>query len=225
MENKLLKVRKEIKRRKPNFVRADIHKNKGLDRKWRRPDGFQNKVRLCWRGKLRRVEIGFGSPKEVKGLSREGLIFSSVSNVSDLSGLSKDKHIVVIKSTVGNRKRLLILEEAKKSNLKVYNYVHADKKIESIKKDLENSKVNSQNVKKRVEERIKKASKKEGKEHNKEQKEAKEHENKEIKHVHNDSHSHVENSETKKEHKNNDEEHAHAEKKKTVVKKQSSNNN
>ncbi|MFA6088972.1 MAG: eL32 family ribosomal protein [Candidatus Woesearchaeota archaeon] len=160
MNKELLKARKTIKSKKPKFVRTDIHKNIGLEAKWRKPSGWQNKVRLQKRGKLRRVEVGWGSPKEVKGLSREGLSFVNVCTVEMLKTILPKEQIVVVSSTIGNRKRLLILEEAKKLGLKVFNFLNVDKKIDSINKTLEESKKNSEIAKKRVEERLKKSASK-----------------------------------------------------------------
>ena len=160
MNKELLKARKTIKSRKPKFVRTDIHKNIGLEAKWRKPSGWQNKVRLQRRGKPRRVEVGWGSPKEVKGLSREGLSFVNVASVEMLKTISPKEQIVVISSNVGNRKRLLILEEVKKLGLKVHNFLNVDKKIDSINKSVEESKKHSEIAKKRVEERLKKSASK-----------------------------------------------------------------
>lgn len=159
MTQEHLAVRKEIKSKKPNFVRADIHKNKSFTKTWRRPKGWQNKMRLNKNGKRRCVSSGWGSPSDVKGLSREGLEFVNVSNVSDLAGLSKDKHKVIVSSTVGARKKLAIFEEVKKLGLLVENFKDVDKKVESINGTLKENKAKSDAAKKRVEERVKKATK------------------------------------------------------------------
>ena len=50
MVNKSLELRKDIKKKKPTFLRQDGHKKKRLGNKWRRPTGTDNKVRLGLRG-------------------------------------------------------------------------------------------------------------------------------------------------------------------------------
>jgi large subunit ribosomal protein L32e len=163
MDKRLIEVRREVKARKPTFVRSYFSRKKNLKKCWRKADGLHNKIRLCHRGQSGRVEVGYGSPREVRGLSREGLLFVTVANVSQLNGLDSKSQIVVISSTVGNKKRLAILSEAKKIGLKVYNYKDVDKKMDLINQTLKNSKKKSEDAKKRVEVRLKKTSKKEDK--------------------------------------------------------------
>ena len=163
MEKKLIELRKKIKAKKPSFVRSYCHKKKNLKACWRTADGLHNKVRLCHRGLPSRVEVGFGSPREVRGLSKEGLEFVTISNVSDLKNVDAKAQIIIISSTVGNKKRFTILDDAKKKGITVYNYKDTDKKMNSITQALSDSKKQSAEVKKRVEERLKKTSKKEEK--------------------------------------------------------------
>lgn len=163
MDKKLIEKRREIKAKKPNFVRSYYNKKVGLKKCWRKAEGLQNKVRLCHRGMSSRVEVGFGSPREVRGLSREGLEFFTVNNVSDLKNIKVSEHIIIISSCVGNRKRAEILNEAKKIGVAVYNFKNIDDKITKINQRLKESKKKSEDAKKRVLERLKKTPKKDDK--------------------------------------------------------------
>jgi len=160
MEKRLIEVRREVKARKPTFVRSYFSRKKNLKKCWRKADGLHNKIRLCHRGQPSRVEVGYGSPREVSGLSREGLLFVPVANVSQLKDMDSKSQIVVMSSTVGNKKRMVILSEAKKMGLKVYNYKDVDKKMDLITQTLKDSKENSENVKRRVQARLSRTSKK-----------------------------------------------------------------
>ena len=42
---RLLELRKRIKRKKPEFIRQDAHKKKSLESKWRKPKGLHSKMR------------------------------------------------------------------------------------------------------------------------------------------------------------------------------------
>jgi len=131
-----LQLRKEIKKKKPNFVRQEIGKQKKITAKWRRPKGIQSKVRLHKRGKRRCVSPGYGSPKEVKDLSPDGFIQVIISNISKMQELDAKTQGIIISGTVGNKKKLAIIEESKKLGLKIINIKDAEKKVLQINEKL-----------------------------------------------------------------------------------------
>lgn len=132
----LLKTRIKIKSRKPTFKRFQSHQFAKLrkDDKWRMPKGMGNKVRRNRRGKPSMPTVGFGSPKAVRGLNRLGFVEVIVSNVADLAKVNQKEDTVVIASSVGKKKRLAILNEAKKLKLNVSNIKDIDTKIKSLTK-------------------------------------------------------------------------------------------
>ncbi|MBW2998514.1 50S ribosomal protein L32e [Candidatus Woesearchaeota archaeon] len=129
---KLLDLRNKMKKRKPKFLRQDVHKKKRLASNWRKPRGIDSKLRLGVKGKAPAISVGYKSPKEVRGLNRQGLKEIVVSNVSDLK-LIVEGTIGVISSTVGMKKKLAMIEEAKKLNVQLAN---AD---ESVLEKIQNS--------------------------------------------------------------------------------------
>jgi len=132
---RLLEIRKIIKRKKPDFIRQDAHKKPRLGFKWRKPRGKQSKMRLRKKGHRKMPTPGYGSPKEVEGLLWNGLRPIVVHNVKELNSLDANKHIVIIASTVGLKKKLQIFEEATKKGLKVLYYTKEklDAKIKAKK--------------------------------------------------------------------------------------------
>ncbi|MGC9133134.1 MAG: 50S ribosomal protein L32e [Nanopusillaceae archaeon] len=124
MREKLLKLRKKIKRKKPDYWRPywwrSISQRNSME-SWRRPKGIHNKMRKKLKGRPRMVEVGYGSPKEIKGLLPNGKRPVIVHNVEELEKIDKEKEAAIIASTVGKRKREQIINKAKELNIEIFN--------------------------------------------------------------------------------------------------------
>ncbi len=118
---RLLKVRKKQKSKKPNFVQTDLHKKKRLKNYWRRPRGLQNKKRRHILGKGEMARVGYGSPVAVKGLHPSGFQDVLMSRVQDLDEMDPNTQAVRIARTVGQRKRMGIVKKARSLGLKILN--------------------------------------------------------------------------------------------------------
>jgi len=125
MIDRLLRLRRRLKARKPEFKRYCAHKKLRLRNKsWRRPRGLDNKLRIRYGGKKSGrivVNIGFGSPKAVRGLHPSGYEEVLVYNPADLDKINPERQAVRIASNVGMKKRLAIEDKAKELGLKVLN--------------------------------------------------------------------------------------------------------
>ena len=129
----LLEIRREIKNRKPIFIRQDNPKRMKLNYKWRKPKGIHSKIRHKFKGRRKMPSPGYKSPRKVKDLHSSGVEMVRVSSVLDLDKVKKGQGIIVSKST-GARKRLDILKKANELKISVLN-LNADghiKKIEDI---------------------------------------------------------------------------------------------
>src|SRR3989344_99091 len=73
MNQTLLNVRKEMKERKPEFIRQDNPKRMKLNYKWRKPKGVHSKIRHHFKGRRKMPSPGFKSPAAVRGLHSTGL--------------------------------------------------------------------------------------------------------------------------------------------------------
>jgi len=118
---RLLKVRKKQKAKKPNFVQTDLHKKKRLKNTWRRPKGLHNKKRRHILGKGEVARVGYGSPVAVKGLHPSGFQDVLMARVQDLDELDPSTQAVRIARTVGQRKRMEIVRKARSLGLKILN--------------------------------------------------------------------------------------------------------
>lgn len=150
----LLDVRKVKKSKKPTFLRQDAHKLKNLKKNWRRPKGRHSKMRLRFKGYRTIPTIGYSSPKEVRGLNKDGLKEVIVHNLKDLSKLEKGC-IAIIGSKVGLKKRLEMLNKIKEMKI-ACNFKDVDG---FIKRAEENIKKKKALAKKKIE--LKEKSKKE----------------------------------------------------------------
>lgn len=138
MIEELLKLRDEIKYRKPVFKRQDYPKKKALGEKWRRPAGIHSKRRRKFRGAGPYPSSGYRSPRIVRGLTPEGFKGRIVNSPSDLAKL--DEKACVISSTVGKKKRLAIIQEAQKLEIKILNIKNAEAYIKLVNEELKKRK-------------------------------------------------------------------------------------
>lgn len=67
------------------------------------------------------VSVGYGSPKSTRGLHPSGYKEVIIYNPNQLEELNPETEAIRIASTVGERKRLAIIEKAEKLGLKVLN--------------------------------------------------------------------------------------------------------
>lgn len=142
MTKDMLKKRKEIKSKKPKFLRQDIHKKKKLKPVWRKARGLQSKVRLNISGYRKKVTSGYSSPKEVRGLHASGLKQILVSNLNELKNIDNKTEGIIISSNVGTLKRYEIIKKAIEMKINILNFKDPNKfvsdfeaLIESKKKD------------------------------------------------------------------------------------------
>lgn len=179
MMEKLLEVRKEMKERKPVFIRQDNPKRMKLNYKWRKPKGIHSKIRHRFKGRRKMPSPGYKSPVKVKGLHASGLKFVNIFSAENLDGIKKDSEGIVVAKSVGMRKQLEIFKKAKENNIKVLN-VNVDEKIKKIeefinsKKKKEAKKPESKEEKKVPKEETKKEAKTESTDENKKETEKKE---------------------------------------------------
>jgi large subunit ribosomal protein L32e len=121
-KEELLKLRKKIKKKKPEFRRQEWFRKKSLGEKWRKPRGIHSKLRMHEKARGSLPTPGYGSPSEVRGLNREGYREVLVRNVKDLEKINPKEEVAMIAKGVGKKKRFEIFEFAEKNNIKVGNY-------------------------------------------------------------------------------------------------------
>lgn len=165
----LLDVRKQMKGKKPDFIRQDIRKKARLKIKWRKPRGLDSKIRRKLSGRAKPVSQGYRSPGKIRGLHQSGLQPSIIRTAKDLDNLSPKENCLVISSSLGKRKRVEVLKKAREKNFQVVNIKAEDYIKKAEEAILSRKKAKQEKEKKqKTEKTTKKAEEESGKEDKKE---------------------------------------------------------
>lgn len=121
MNKELVKIREEIKSKKPTFVACESWRYKRIRERWKKPTGIDNKMRKRVKGWPKLVKIGYGSYKPARYLHPSGYRDVIIHNIDELLKLDKNNDAARIGATVGKRKRLAIIKKAKELDIKVLN--------------------------------------------------------------------------------------------------------
>jgi large subunit ribosomal protein L32e len=78
-------------------------------------------MRLQLKGYPPIVKVGYGSEAELRHLHPSGYEPARVSSLRDLENLDPKRHIVIIASQVGLRKRLQLVEAARAKGFRIAN--------------------------------------------------------------------------------------------------------
>jgi len=157
MEKSVSELLKAKKKRK--FVMQDFHKKKKLKNKWRKPRGSDSKMRYKTRGYRKRLSIGYGTPKAIYGLNKDGLKSILVHSIKDLDKIKKDSEVIIISKKVGAKNKIKIIKQAKNRSIKIMNIKNVDNYIKKIEERMKKKK---ELKKKEDKKEKKKVAKKEG---------------------------------------------------------------
>jgi large subunit ribosomal protein L32e len=134
---KALKMRKRVKKKKPDFVKSESWRYLKLKEKWRRPRGIDNKMRQKVKGWPPSVNTGYRGPKEARGLHPSGYKEILVYKPEDIAKIDPKTEAARIAHTVGKKKRVQIIAEAKKRKVLILNFKPAKETPEEEAKPAE----------------------------------------------------------------------------------------
>jgi len=118
---KHLTIRKDIKKRTPEFLREEWFRYKRIPKNWRRPDGITSKMRRNYKYRPSKVRVGFRGPKKVRGLHSSGFEEILIYRPSDLENINPKTQAARIGGSVGTKKRLEIEKKAKELDIRLLN--------------------------------------------------------------------------------------------------------
>jgi len=118
----LLKIKKQIRKTRPRFIRSGATHIKRVSRTgYRSPKGLHNKVGDNKRGRRAQIDTGYGYPKAVRGKSRNGLDIVTVRSESELAQCDPAKHSIIVAASVGMKKKLPLLKACVEKKFTVQN--------------------------------------------------------------------------------------------------------
>ena len=106
---------------RPRFVREESWRYKRVRTPWRSPKGKSSRMRRSKDGWPPVVKIGYSHARATRGLHPSGLREVLIWRPKDLQSLDPNTQVARIAHTVGENKRIQIMEEAKKVNIKILN--------------------------------------------------------------------------------------------------------
>ncbi|KAI7827812.1 ribosomal protein L32e [Kickxella alabastrina] len=120
-----------VKKRTKSFVRVQSDRFMRVGESWRRPVGIDSRTRRRFKGTRPHPKIGYGSNRKTRFLLPDGFRKFTVKNSKDLESLMmlNRTYAAEISSTVGAKKRVVLIERAKQLNIKVVN---ADARVRSV---------------------------------------------------------------------------------------------
>jgi large subunit ribosomal protein L32e len=134
-----LELRRQMKKRKPAFIRQEWRKNKRLAKVWRKPTGMQSKMRHRKKGHSAVVSVGWRSPRAARGLHRSGLHPVVVQSVADIAKMQKNDG-AVIAAGVGMRGAVLLVQELLDRKITILNMREPEKYALFVKARLDERK-------------------------------------------------------------------------------------
>lgn len=118
-----LKKTKIIKKHTKKFKRHHSDRYHRVSENWRKQKGIDSCVRRRFRGTISQPRIGYGSNKKTRHISTNGFKNILIRNPKDLETLLMHNKTFagVIAHNISAKKRVIIVEEAKKLNVKITN--------------------------------------------------------------------------------------------------------
>ena len=137
-KEQLLQLRKDMK--KPDFVVKESNFSPRVKVRWRFPRGRHSKVRQMHCGRPAMPNPGYGAPAEVRGLHQSGLEMVIVRNAQELQVLNPKTQGAIIAASVGNKKKISLLELAQQKKITLLNVKDASTAAKKLVSDFEQRK-------------------------------------------------------------------------------------
>ena len=122
---RLQRIRKNLKRKRPNFRRYESWRYNRVPERWRRARGIDSHVREKVGGWPISPQIGFRSPKDVRYTLTSGKEEVIINSILDLSLIDPERQSGRIAAKIGRKKKEKIITEAELLNIHILNPISA----------------------------------------------------------------------------------------------------
>lgn len=129
---RLLRVRRIKRQKKPKFVRPESWRYKRVKPNWRRARGIDSRTRRKKKGWPKSPSVGYGSPRKTRHLHPSGKREALIHSITELETLDPDLQIARIGGTVGRARREEILEMAEILGIRVANPLYVEQEISEL---------------------------------------------------------------------------------------------
>ena len=136
-KNRLMELRKNKKRKNPKFRRVESWRYKRVKDSWRKARGIDSQTRKKTKSGVKSPNVGYRSPKKVRGLHPSGYEEVRVTSIDDLKGLSNRKHAIKISGKLGTKKRISLVEYAQNRGFRILNIGISQRELESFESMLQ----------------------------------------------------------------------------------------
>ncbi|MHA1272840.1 MAG: 50S ribosomal protein L32e [Promethearchaeota archaeon] len=128
----LLKLRSDLKKRKPSFRRVESWRYVRVKESWRKARGIDSKTRKKLKSGVKSPTVGYRAPKKVRGLHPSGFEEVRIYTKEEIDKLNPKKHAIKIARTVGARKRIKLIDYAQNKGFKILNLGISQKELEEL---------------------------------------------------------------------------------------------
>lgn len=131
-KEKLIELRKKMKKKRPKFRRVESWRYDRVKDSWRKARGIDSKTRKSKKSGIKSPDIGYRTPKKIRGIHPSGYEEKRVITKKDLEGLDPNKHAIKISSRLGAKKRIPLIEYAQKKGFKILNMGVSRRELEEL---------------------------------------------------------------------------------------------
>jgi large subunit ribosomal protein L32e len=158
----LIKIKNQLKKRRPRFIRSGAQHIKRISRTgYRRAKGLHNKVKDNKKGRRAQIQTGYGFPKQLRGTNKAGLTIVAVSSQVELDAIDPKVQAVVIKASLGLKKKIPLYKSCVERKITVVGLSDVAGKVSTVETlRTEKTKVakSKQSTRKQNQESLRKAS-------------------------------------------------------------------
>ncbi|MFX0086861.1 MAG: 50S ribosomal protein L32e [Candidatus Hodarchaeota archaeon] len=134
---RLRKIRKNLKQRKPKFRRVESWRYNRVKENWRKARGIDSKTRRKEAGWPKSPTIGYRSPKKIRYQTNLGKEEILIYSPDDLSLIDSTNQIGRIAANIGRKKKERIITEAELLSIKIINPISVKVDLGDLEDELE----------------------------------------------------------------------------------------